>query len=73
MKPQDYRSLPVLTLVSLWLDLNLLIVHVLARIPEAKLATPCRIGIDPLVPLSDVIARYVDHCEDILAQILTRG
>jgi hypothetical protein len=42
------------------------------RIPEAKIAVPCRIGIEEPVPLSQLLTRYVEHCEDITGQILTR-
>ena len=48
-----------------------LLMHVLALIPEEKVNTPCRIGIAEPVPLATLITRYVEHCEDIVAQILT--
>ena len=56
--------------LDLWVSLNRLLLHVLAGIPEEKLKTPCRIGISQPVPLSQLIARYVEHCEDIAGQIV---
>jgi hypothetical protein len=58
--------------VDLWLCANRPLVHVFSRIPEEKLDTPCRIGIDEPILLSELIERYVDHCEDVLGQILAR-
>ena len=48
------------------------IIHVLSKMPEAKLNAPCRIGIAEPIALKDVITRYVTHCEDIIGQILAR-
>ena len=70
---QEYRSFVWRDLVQSWLSLNNLLAHVLARVPEEKLNAPCRIGIHDPVPLSKLISGYVEHCEDILAQILARG
>jgi hypothetical protein len=70
---QAYLQFGWQDLVDLWVCINRLLLHVLARVPEEKLETPCRIGIDPPIPLSKLIANYVDHCEDIIAQILARG
>jgi hypothetical protein len=72
-RSQNYTSFAWEHLVRLWVSINLLLVHVLSGVPETKLNTPCRIGIDPPMPLSELIAGYVEHCEEILAQILTRG
>lgn len=70
---QEYLQFGWQDLVDLWICINRLLIHVLARIPEAKLETPCRIGIEAAIPLSKLIANYVDHCEDVMAQILVRG
>jgi len=69
---QQYASFSWPDLVDLWLCANRLLVHVFSRIPEEKLDTPCRIGIDEPIPLSKLIERYVDHCDDVLGQILAR-
>jgi len=48
------------------------LVHVLAQIPEDKLNLTCRIGIHDPIPLSKLIESYIEHCEDVVAQILAR-
>jgi hypothetical protein len=68
---QQYQDYPWRDLVSLWLSINCLLIHVLALIPEEKVNTPCRIGIAEPVPLTTLITRYVEHCGDIVGQILT--
>ncbi len=70
---QAYLQFGWQDLVDLWVCINRLLIHVLTRIPEGKLETPCRIGIEAAIPLSKLIANYVDHCEDVMAQILVRG
>jgi hypothetical protein len=67
---QQYRNFSWPDLVDLWISLNRLLVHVLAQIPEEKVNTACRIGIEEPIPLSELIARYIKHCEDIVGQIL---
>jgi hypothetical protein len=69
---QHYASFSWPDLVDLWLCTNRLLIHVFSGIPEEKLDTPCRIGIDEPIPLSELIDRYVDHCDDVLGQILAR-
>jgi hypothetical protein len=59
-------------LVSLWLLINRLLVHVLTVIPEEKLAMSCRIGVAETMPLSSLIRRYVADCEDLLGQIMAK-
>jgi len=46
---------------------------VLAHIPEEKLAVSCRVGIEDPTTLAKLIDRYVDHCEDLVAQVLVRS
>jgi len=67
---QHYRDFSWQDLTDLWSSLNELIIHVLTRIPDEKLTTPCRIGVEAPIPLSSLATRYVDHCEDITGQIL---
>jgi hypothetical protein len=50
--------------------LNRLLIHLLRRIPENKLDLPCRIGIAEPVPLAKLLETYVEHCQDIVAQVL---
>jgi len=52
--------------------MNRLLVHILAAVPEEKVNMPCRIGIEEPQTLLAVIHRYVDRCEDLIAQILAR-
>jgi hypothetical protein len=67
---QQYDNFSWQDTVDLWVSLNRLLVHVLMRIPEDKLKMPCRIGIAEPIPLSELIARYVTHCQDLVGQIL---
>jgi hypothetical protein len=67
---QQYSDFPWKATLDLWVSLNHLLIHVLARIPEDKLKIPCRIGIAEPIPLSELIARYVAHCDDVVGQIL---
>jgi hypothetical protein len=69
---QHYNDFSWLDLIDLWASLNRLLVHVLTRIPEEKLNTPCRIGVEEPMLLSRLITRYVDHCKDVVGQILAR-
>ena len=57
-------------LVDLWLFYNRHLVHILGAMPEASLSTPCTIGTNAPMPLSEIITGYVDHVERHLAQIL---
>jgi hypothetical protein len=69
---QQYGDFPWKETLDLWVSLNHLLIHVLARIPEDRLKIPCRIGIAEPIPLSELIARYVAHCDDAVCQILAR-
>ncbi len=70
---QRYADCEWRPLVALWMGMNRLLVHVLSQVPEDKLDTPCRVGIDPPIPLSRLITAYIEHCEDVLSEILARG
>jgi hypothetical protein len=67
---QDYAHFSWPETVDLWVALNRLLIHVLERVPEGKLEVPCRIGIAEPIPLVELVDRYVEHCEGIVAQIL---
>ena len=56
-------------LVSLWAAYNRYLAHVIARIPAAKLDTPCRIGAGDQVTLGFIAQDYVRHLQHHLAQI----
>lgn len=68
-----YKTFPWRELVPLWVSLNLLLAHVIAAIPEEKTGVMCRIGIAPAAPLSAILERYMQHCEELIAEILTLG
>ena len=70
---QQYDQLPFPRLVKLWLAQSELLLHVIAQIPENKLATPIRVGIDEPAPLLQMVERYVQYCEDLVAQILVKA
>ncbi len=79
MYPQDewvaaqrYGEYSWPALIGLWESLNRLLVHVMAQIPEDKVKLECRIGVRDPIPLSELIARYVEHCQDIAGQIVAR-
>ncbi|MGA2883251.1 MAG: Clp protease N-terminal domain-containing protein [Bryobacteraceae bacterium] len=67
---QGYADFPWWETVDLWVMLNWLLVHVIRRIPEAKLNVPCRIGMADPISLAELVTVYVQHCEDIVGQVL---
>jgi hypothetical protein len=70
---QHYSDFPWPETVDLWASLNRLLIHVLERVSEDKLEVPCRLGSAEPVPLAKVMEAYVEHCEDIVAQMLARA
>lgn len=70
---QQFRTFAWTEVVDLWVGLNHLLAHTISYIPEAKLAVPCKIGLDEPIGLQGLIERYVKHCEDEMGQILTHG
>lgn len=67
----QYTDFPWTQTVDLWVSLNRLLVHLLMRMPEDKLKVPCRIGIAEPITLAELVAAYVEHCEDIAGQIIS--
>jgi hypothetical protein len=67
---QKYGNYVWQEIVDLWASLNLLLIHVLTQIPEAKREMACRIGLEDPIPLAELIDRYVKHCEGVAASIL---
>jgi hypothetical protein len=67
---QQYDKYAWQEIVDLWVSLNRLLVHVLAQIPEDRLTMACRIGVAEPMPLSKLIERYVEYCEDVVGQML---
>jgi len=70
---QQYNDVYWRDLVSLCMALNRLILHVIERVPQEKIDTPCRIGVAESIPLHELVRRYVAHYEDIVTQLLMRG
>ncbi len=69
---QGYAEFSWTETVDLWVLLNRLLIHVLLRVPEDKIDVACRIGIATPVPLTALIDAYVEHCQDMVGQILAR-
>jgi DinB superfamily len=63
----DWRGL-----VSLWAAYNRYLAHVIARLPESKLNTPCQIGSNEPVTLEFLAKDYVRHLVHHLEQIGVR-
>ena len=64
-----YQDRPWDSLVQLWAVLNRQAAHVMARIPEDGLSTPCRIGDDQPVTLELIARDYPRHLRHHLLQI----
>jgi hypothetical protein len=58
-----------LLLVSLWAAYNRYLAHIIARLPAAKLETPCRIGSGKPVTLRFVAEDYLTHLVHHLQQV----
>jgi hypothetical protein len=56
-------------LVSLWAAYNRYLAHIIAHLPESKLATPCRIGWGEPVTLGFIATDYLTHLLHHLRQI----
>jgi hypothetical protein len=70
---QAYDTVRFDNLVELWLRLNRLLLHAMAQVPESRLKTEFRVGIAEPTTLLEAIERYVEHCEDVVAQVLVRS
>ena len=69
---QRYQDAEWSHLVSLWMHLNLHLVHVISRIPPTAYSTPCTIGGGEPVALESVILGYLSHVKHHMAQIRDR-
>ncbi len=67
---QAYATASWADLVSLWLQLNRHLLHIMRNTPEDRLSHAVSIGGKPPIPLSDVMKGYLDHMEHHLEQIL---
>lgn len=64
--PQDADWL---LLISLWAAYNRYLAHIIARLPESKLETVCRIGTGKPVTLGFIAEDYVTHMVHHLRQV----
>jgi hypothetical protein len=72
VRAHGYHELPWTTLLEMWRQHNELLVRVVKRIPEARLATVCRVGDAAPVTLGFLIDDYVLHMQHHLDHILAR-
>ena len=56
-------------LITLWADYNRYLAHIIARLPAAKLDTPCHIGKEGSMPLRNIVTGYLSHLLHHLGQI----
>lgn len=56
-------------LVSLWANYNRYLAHIIARLPDSKLSTECRIGSGKPTTLEFLATDYLTHMQHHLAQI----
>jgi hypothetical protein len=66
---QGYAAARWEDLLDLWRLYNLRLAEVIRRIPQEKLATPCRIGGGSPVTLGFIVGDYTRHLEHHLAQV----
>ena len=69
VRVQGYATAPLALTIALFCSYNRMLSHVLARVPAARLATPCRIGSSGAVTLEHLAVDYVAHLEHHLRQI----
>jgi hypothetical protein len=68
-----YESLPWAALVDFWYRYNLLLAHVVGRIPGQKSDTPCAVGAGAPVSLHFLIDDYILHMQHHLDHIVGRA
>lgn len=66
---QDYQSADWPGMIVLWTLYNRHLAHVIAHIPQDKLAIPCRIDYDHDMTLEEIVIDYLGHMRHHLAQI----
>jgi hypothetical protein len=67
-----YSGMPWETIVDIWSRYNMLLVGLVANIPEERLGSSCFIGANPEVTLRFVIEDYVAHMQHHIDQMLRR-
>jgi len=69
VRAQHFQTAAWQQLVMLWSAYNRFLAHVIAHLPEKKLATTCRIGADNPVTLEFLATDYVAHLSHHLSQM----
>jgi hypothetical protein len=69
VRVQAVQSAPFPLLVTLWMNYNLYLAHVIAHLPQAQLEAQCRIGDDAPVTLRFLAEDYLTHLLHHLGQI----
>jgi DinB superfamily len=67
---QSYATEPWRDLVNLWLLLNRHLLHIVKAMPDAVLTHECVIGGRPAVTLEGLVADYLRHVDNHVAQLL---
>ncbi len=69
VRAQNFQHAPWPLLVSLWRSYNQFLAHVIAHLPENKLQTAFRIGVENPVTLEFLATDYVTHLSHHLSQM----
>lgn len=69
VRVQNFQHASWSMLVSLWHSYNQLLAHVIAHLPQDKLQTACRIGVENPVTLEFLATDYVAHLSQHLSQM----
>jgi hypothetical protein len=69
VRVQQPQQADWLLLVGLWAAYNRYLAHIIARLPDSKLETPCRIGSHEPMTLAFLAEEYLTHLVHHLKQI----
>src|SRR5258706_10909290 len=72
VRVEHFQEFSWSNLVELWTSFNLLLAHILSRVPEAKRNTQCLIGDNPSMTLEELAEDYLVHMKHHLDQIRSR-
>lgn len=67
-----YRDMPWSLLIDVWEKNNVLLMHLVNRIPELRLGVHGVVGVNPPVTLGFLIEDYVVHMQHHLDHVLSR-
>ena len=63
---QYYAALPWHQLTELWLRQQDLLIHLISQLPKSRWNTPCRLGVQPDIPVHQLIEEYATWVERML-------